>query len=97
MIELRWIRVAETTTAPDVLEYRYVQPCIDASGALCPGEWTEWKLVPLHVLPPNPSFNRTPGDKAAVRRLTQALGGGNEKEKKWNKRKQCRLPRDCAI
>lgn len=30
-------------------------------------------------------------------RLNDGLGGGNEKEKKWNKRKQCRLPRDCAI
>ena len=52
-----WV-VAETTTAPDVLQYRYIQPCIDASGALCPGEWTEWKPVPVHVLPPNGPSNR---------------------------------------
>jgi len=60
MIELRWTRPAETTTAPDVLQYRYIQPCIDASGALCPGEWTEWKPVPVHVLPPNAEVTGAP-------------------------------------
>ena len=60
MIELRWTRPAETTTAPDVLQYRYIQPCIDASGALCPCEWTEWKPVPVHVLPPNAELRGRP-------------------------------------
>lgn len=49
MFELRWSRPAETTTQPDRLEYRYVQPTVDASGALCPGDWTEWREVPVHV------------------------------------------------
>ena len=64
MIELRWTRPAETTTAPDVLQYRYIQPCIDASGALCPGEWTEWKPVPVHVLPPNDQLQGRAGSLA---------------------------------
>jgi hypothetical protein len=29
------------------LEYRFVTPNVDASGALCaPGEWSSWKEVP---------------------------------------------------
>lgn len=52
MFELRWVRPAETTIKSDILEYRYVQSCVDASGALCPGEWTDWKEVPVYVLPP---------------------------------------------
>ena len=45
MIEMRW--VCWENAGARQLEYRFVQPCVDASGGLCPGDkWTEWKRVP---------------------------------------------------
>jgi hypothetical protein len=42
MIELRWVDWGITQE----LEYRFVTPNVDASGALCPpGEMSEWKRV----------------------------------------------------
>lgn len=45
MVELRWF--SPYTAAQPILQYRYMQPCMDASGALCPGEWSEWRDVPF--------------------------------------------------
>jgi len=43
MIELRWVEFGPNRQ----LEYRYLTPNVDASGALCPpGEWSDWKIVP---------------------------------------------------
>lgn len=43
MFELRWVDWGVTQE----LEYRFVTPNVDASGALCPpGEMSEWKRVP---------------------------------------------------
>ena len=42
MLEMRWVALGRQR----YLQFRYVQPCVDASGALCPGEWTEWQDVP---------------------------------------------------
>lgn len=43
MIELRWITLREQR----FLQYRYISPNVDASGALCPpGEWSRWQDVP---------------------------------------------------
>lgn len=49
MIEMRYVLRPDTNTDSPRLQYRFMQPCIDASGALCPGEWTDWKDV-LHVV-----------------------------------------------
>jgi hypothetical protein len=49
MVELRWAVKSTTTTEPARLEYRYMQPTVDASGALCPDEWVEWREVPMTV------------------------------------------------
>lgn len=51
MIELKWVQMENTTTAAPILVYRHMQPCVDASGALCPGEWSEWKPVPTELVP----------------------------------------------
>lgn len=50
MIELKWVRADCTTTLPLRLLYRAMQPCVDAAGALCPGEWSEWKPVPTELV-----------------------------------------------
>ena len=43
MIELRWVDWGITQE----LEYRFITPNVDASGALClPGEMSEWQRVP---------------------------------------------------
>ena len=43
MIELRFVQYMHMGYE---LQYRYLPPCIDASGALCPGDkWTDWKRV----------------------------------------------------
>lgn len=49
MMELRWKRIKGSSVGP-FLQYRYIQPCVDASGALCPGEWTKWKGVSSYVV-----------------------------------------------
>ncbi|GAA0260271.1 hypothetical protein [Rhodanobacter caeni] len=49
MIELKWVRPAGTSTLQARLVYRVMQPCTDASGALCPGEWGEWEPVPTEI------------------------------------------------
>jgi hypothetical protein len=42
MIELRWVDWGISQE----LEYRFVTPRVDGSGALCPpGEMSEWKRV----------------------------------------------------
>lgn len=42
MIELRWVSLGQQR----FLQYRYVTPNVDASGALCPpGEMSPWKDV----------------------------------------------------
>jgi hypothetical protein len=39
MMELRWVAVGKSRH----LQYRFVRPYVDASGAMCPpGEWSEW-------------------------------------------------------
>lgn len=44
MVELRIVIVSSYITK---LQYRFITPNVDASGALCPpGEWSEWKDVP---------------------------------------------------
>lgn len=50
MFELKWLQPESTTTLAPRLVYRHMQPCVDASGALCPGEWTDWKPVPLEIV-----------------------------------------------
>lgn len=50
MFELKWVRVETTTTAYPILVYRHMQPCVDASGALCPGEWSDWNPVPTELV-----------------------------------------------
>ena len=44
MIELRLFRRRFQSEAQ--LQYRFIQPTVNASGALCPGDWSEWKEVP---------------------------------------------------
>lgn len=58
MIELRWLEIGSSikrhVNSPwlaenkerYVLQYRSMTPCADASGALCPGEWSDWQDVP---------------------------------------------------
>lgn len=50
MIEMRYALRPDTNTDPPRLQYRFIQPCTDASGALCPGEWTDWRDVPRVVV-----------------------------------------------
>jgi hypothetical protein len=43
MFEMRWIALGRQR----FLQYRFITPCVDASGAFCPGgEFTEWQTVP---------------------------------------------------
>jgi len=49
MFELRWVRPPTTTTEPDKLQYRVHLPVVDIGGHLCPGDWTEWQDVPVHI------------------------------------------------
>jgi hypothetical protein len=43
MIEMRWVVITPTNRQ---LEYRFLTPSVDASGALCPpGKWSDWKVV----------------------------------------------------
>jgi len=45
MIELRYIVSGEMKRVRQ-LEYRWLPPCTDASGGLCPGTaWSDWKVV----------------------------------------------------
>jgi hypothetical protein len=46
VFELRYVRDRHDY-GRNKLQYRYVQPTVDASGALCPGEWTDWIDVPM--------------------------------------------------
>ncbi len=54
MIELRWFEHSDMpivgggfAVGLTVLQYRVNIPCVDASGALCPGNgWSEWTDVP---------------------------------------------------
>lgn len=50
MIEMRWL-IPERPSQWEhrKLQYRVMTPCVDASGALCPGEWGEWKTAPVVV------------------------------------------------
>ena len=50
MVELKWVIPESTTTEPKSLVFRFIQPCVDIGGNLCPGDWTEWKLVPTEVV-----------------------------------------------
>lgn len=50
MFELKWVQIESTTTAAPILCYRCMQPCVDASGALCPGKWSDWKPVPTELV-----------------------------------------------
>ena len=45
MFEMRWVALGNLGRR--FLQYRFIQPCVDASGALCPGDkFTEWRDVP---------------------------------------------------
>ncbi|MEM7398745.1 MAG: hypothetical protein AAF354_07375 [Pseudomonadota bacterium] len=45
MIEMRW-RVNPLNYERE-LQYRYLEPSVDASGGFCPpGEWSAWEDVP---------------------------------------------------
>jgi hypothetical protein len=49
MVELRVLVYAATRR---VLQYRVLTPCVDASGALCPGGvWGPWIAVPDVLAP----------------------------------------------
>ena len=50
MFEMKFVQMKNTTTASAILFYRHMQPCVDASGALCPGEWSDWKPVPTELV-----------------------------------------------
>lgn len=50
MFELKWVQIEGIMTVAPILVYRHMQPCVDASGALCPGEWSEWKPVPTELV-----------------------------------------------
>jgi hypothetical protein len=42
MFEMRWVALG----AQRFLQYRYITPCVDAGGNLCPSsDWSEWKDV----------------------------------------------------
>lgn len=44
MFEMRWVEFGVTRQ----LEYRFITPCVDASGCLCPGgTFSDWKVVPI--------------------------------------------------
>lgn len=44
MVELRWIALGKQR----LLQFRFIIPNVDASGALCPpGAWSEWQDVPV--------------------------------------------------
>jgi hypothetical protein len=55
MIELRWSVPPTTTTEPPILQYRWLQGYMDASGAynVAHADWSEWKDVPRVVVPAN--------------------------------------------
>lgn len=60
MLELRWVEFGPNRQ----LEYRYLVPAVDASGALCPGgTWSDWQVAPT-----------VSGDAAAMQDLI-ASGG----------------------
>jgi len=44
MFELR--KVVWENVCYEILEYR-TNIAVDASGAFCPGEWSDWKPVPV--------------------------------------------------
>ena len=53
MIQQRWVTrktgigFGNIEYTKDVLQYRQIIPCVDASGCLCPGgDWSEWIDVP---------------------------------------------------
>lgn len=44
MIEIR--NIVYGNVGYEKLQYRYIKPCVDASGRLCPSDmWSEWKDV----------------------------------------------------
>lgn len=50
MVQLRYVVPDGTHVPPSIprLQYRFVTPSVDSSGALCPpGVWSEWKDVPV--------------------------------------------------
>lgn len=59
MIDLRWAYLPGTNTEPPQLQWR-CGLAVDASGAFCPGEWTEWRPVPVAIVPKD-SESRKPG------------------------------------
>ena len=70
MFELRWAVQPSTTTKLPVLQWRH-SFAIDASGALCPGEFTEWMGVPIAVVPVKPS--KDSDDEKLLRHAHNAL------------------------
>lgn len=46
MSDLRWLR-DEHDYGGGKLQYRINQPVVDIGGHLCPGDWTEWRDVPI--------------------------------------------------
>lgn len=64
--EMEWVhfragmRQAVPKAPLGVLQYRYLIPCVDASGALCPGsQWSEWASIP-HVEGFEPTTHHEP-------------------------------------
>jgi hypothetical protein len=54
MFELRWTTPEGMITKRPVLQFRTLL-AIDASGAFCPGAPSEWKDVPIAVVPREPA------------------------------------------
>lgn len=51
--EFRWLRSAETTTQPDVLQYRTRRdPRQITLDMWLHGEWSDWTDVPIVIAPP---------------------------------------------
>jgi len=75
MVELRWVHLDRTTILGPRLMYRYMQPCVDASGALCPGDWTEWKMVHTEVVPSEVFYAKEPPLAAAPTPSKQSKEG----------------------
>ena len=50
MVELRWVLTQTAEMAGQKLQYRFITPNVDASGAMCaPGVWSAWSDVPTVI------------------------------------------------
>jgi hypothetical protein len=53
MVQLRWLAPNSTLTSvawSPKLQYRFITPNVDASGAMCPpGVWSDWIDVPTVI------------------------------------------------